>query len=84
MKMSSGLSQRVVGQRRFDVLMMEAVSTSETQVNFCQTTRHNSPEDSHLQTNLCSLCSPVPLGAVMTDVCRLDVLVKFNFIYPML
>jgi hypothetical protein len=28
--------------------MMEAVSTSETSVNFYQTTRRNIPEDSHL------------------------------------
>jgi hypothetical protein len=31
-------------------LMMEAVSTSETLVNFYQTTRRNIPEDSHLHT----------------------------------
>jgi hypothetical protein len=29
-------------------LMMEAASTTETSVNFYQTTRHNNPEDSHL------------------------------------
>jgi hypothetical protein len=29
-------------------VMMEAVSTSETSVNFYETTRHNIPEDSHL------------------------------------
>jgi hypothetical protein len=29
-------------------LMMEAVSTSETSVNFHQTTRRNIPQDSHL------------------------------------
>jgi hypothetical protein len=29
--------------------MVEAESTSETSVNFYQTTRHNKPEDSHLQ-----------------------------------
>jgi hypothetical protein len=28
--------------------MMEAASTSETSVNFYQTTRRNNPEDSHL------------------------------------
>jgi hypothetical protein len=28
--------------------MMEAASTSETPVNFYQTTRHNNPEDIHL------------------------------------
>jgi hypothetical protein len=30
-------------------LMMEAERTSETSVNFQQTTRHNNPEDSHIQ-----------------------------------
>jgi hypothetical protein len=30
-------------------LMMEAVSTSETSVNFYQITQRNNPEDSHLQ-----------------------------------
>jgi hypothetical protein len=30
-------------------LMIEAVSTSETSVNFYQTTRRNIPEDSNLQ-----------------------------------
>jgi hypothetical protein len=29
--------------------MMEAASTSETSVNFYQTTRRNNPEDSHLE-----------------------------------
>jgi hypothetical protein len=29
--------------------MMEAASTSETLLNFYQTTRRNNPEDSHLQ-----------------------------------
>jgi hypothetical protein len=32
------------------VLMMEATSTSETSVNFYQTTRRYNPEDSHLHT----------------------------------
>jgi hypothetical protein len=31
-------------------LMMEAASTSETSVNFYQTTRHSNSEDSHLHT----------------------------------
>jgi hypothetical protein len=31
-------------------LMMEAVSTSETSVSFCQTTLLNIPEDSHVHT----------------------------------
>jgi hypothetical protein len=29
-------------------LMMEAVNTSETSVNFCQTTRRNIPENSQI------------------------------------
>jgi hypothetical protein len=32
--------------------MMEAASTSETSVNFYQTTRRNNPEDSHLHNRL--------------------------------
>jgi hypothetical protein len=31
-------------------MMMEAVITSETSVNFYETTRRNIPEDSHLHT----------------------------------
>jgi hypothetical protein len=34
-------------------LMMEALSTPETSVNFDQTTRRNIPEDSHLHTRHC-------------------------------
>jgi hypothetical protein len=30
--------------------MVEAASTSETSVNFYQTTRRNNPEDSHIHT----------------------------------
>jgi hypothetical protein len=33
--------------------MMEAASTSETSVNFYETTRRNNPEDSHLHTRCC-------------------------------
>jgi hypothetical protein len=33
----------------FIALKMEAASTSETSVNFYQTSRRNNPEDSHLQ-----------------------------------
>jgi hypothetical protein len=33
--------------RCFIALMMEAVGTSETSVNFCQTTRRHIPEESH-------------------------------------
>jgi hypothetical protein len=31
----------------------ETASTSETLVNFYQTTQHNNPEDSHLHTHCC-------------------------------
>jgi hypothetical protein len=34
--------------RSLIAVMMEATSTSETSVNFYQTTRRNNPEDSHL------------------------------------
>jgi hypothetical protein len=34
---------------RVIALMMEAANTSETSVNFYQTTRHNNSEDSHLR-----------------------------------
>jgi hypothetical protein len=30
--------------------MLEVLSTSETTVNFYQSTRHNNPEDNHLHT----------------------------------
>jgi hypothetical protein len=36
---------------RFIALLMEAARTSETLVNFYQTTRRYNPEDSHLHTN---------------------------------
>jgi hypothetical protein len=35
---------------RIIALMLEAASTFETAVNFCETTRHNNPEDSCLHT----------------------------------
>jgi hypothetical protein len=41
-------------ERWWIALMMEAVSTSETSVNFSQTTRHIIPEDGHLRSSLCS------------------------------
>jgi hypothetical protein len=37
-------------------LMMQAVSTSETSVNFYQTTWRNIPEDSHLLAKIMFLC----------------------------
>jgi hypothetical protein len=59
--MSSRLLRREPGEvyRRFrgscclhhlGDLMVEAASTSETSVNFYQTTRRNNPEDSRLRT----------------------------------
>jgi hypothetical protein len=47
--LSSGLQRRVV--RSVIALMMEAARTSETSVNFYQTTRRCNPEDSHLRTH---------------------------------
>jgi hypothetical protein len=35
-------------------LMMKAAGTSETSVNFYQTTRRNNPEDSHLPFPVCA------------------------------
>jgi hypothetical protein len=39
---------RITGQWVLIALMLDAASTSETSVNFYQTTRRNIPEDSHL------------------------------------
>jgi hypothetical protein len=39
----------ILFQRPFIALMMEAVITSETSVNFYQTTRRNNSEDSYFQ-----------------------------------
>jgi hypothetical protein len=38
--------------------MMEIVSTSETSVNFYDTTRRKIPEDSHLQSSFCLANTP--------------------------
>jgi hypothetical protein len=45
-------------------LMMEAVNTSETSVNVYQTTRRNSPEDSHVQkfSFTATFCAKNPLN----------------------
>jgi hypothetical protein len=40
----------VLGASIIIVQMMEAANTSETSVNFYQTTRRNIPEDGHLHT----------------------------------
>jgi hypothetical protein len=43
-------------------LMMEATRTSETLVNFYQTTQRYSPEDSHLRTDRCENLKSYTLG----------------------
>jgi hypothetical protein len=40
----------VVAPCRAIALMMDAASTSETSLNFYQTTQRNNPEDNHLHT----------------------------------
>jgi hypothetical protein len=42
------IDRRFRGAYCFIALLMEAVNTSETSVNICQTTRRNIPEDSHV------------------------------------
>jgi hypothetical protein len=39
------------GDEVLNALMMEAVSTFQTSVNFNQITRRNNPEDGHLHTD---------------------------------
>jgi hypothetical protein len=46
----AGSSQNLVSELRVIALMMDAASTSETLVNFHQTSRRYNPEDSHLRT----------------------------------
>jgi hypothetical protein len=46
--MSEVLAATIIRAMSLD-LMMEAARTSETLVNFYQTTRRNNAEDSHLQ-----------------------------------
>jgi hypothetical protein len=48
--MVTDVSEVLVAASKAIALMMEAASTSETSVNFCQTTRRNNPEVSHLHT----------------------------------
>jgi hypothetical protein len=40
---------RILARGLFIALMMYSANTTETSVNFYQTTRRNNPEDSHLQ-----------------------------------
>jgi hypothetical protein len=49
----TSLSFLILSEPPIIVLMMEAASTSETLVNFYQTTWHDNPEDSHLHTRRC-------------------------------
>jgi hypothetical protein len=51
--------EEVTGGWRVIALMMKAASTSETSVNFYQTTRRNIPEDSHLKGVMfsCNTCT---------------------------
>jgi hypothetical protein len=51
------------------VLMMEAVSTSETSVNFYQTARRNSPEDSYVLNLIAVKLSSSRLAAVIACFC---------------
>jgi hypothetical protein len=50
----------VVAPCRAIALMMEATRTSETLVNFYQTTRRYNPEDSHLQTFVTRFLKQLP------------------------
>jgi hypothetical protein len=55
---------------RVIILMMEAASTSETMVNFYQTTWCNNPEDNHLhvQHSLTSLRTWSPTSSQQTPI----------------
>jgi hypothetical protein len=61
------------------VLLMEAASTSETSVNFYETTRRNIPEDSHLHK------IPVPWFGfdVGTSKCESYTLQLYNPFYQL-
>jgi hypothetical protein len=58
----------VVAQCRLIALMTEAESTSETSVNFYQTTQHNNPEDSHLHTRCHENLKPHILCYAATEI----------------
>jgi hypothetical protein len=55
------------------VLMMEAVSTSDTLVNFYQTTWCNIQEDGHLQEMIQNKFEKHYLGVPITEILHLDV-----------
>jgi hypothetical protein len=49
---------------------MEAASTSETLVNFYQTTRRYNPEDSHLHRQTCKITAEGTLVPAVVDLFR--------------
>jgi hypothetical protein len=72
-------------------LMMDTVNTSETQANFYQTTRRNSPEDSHVLTRRL-FGQPVVLGIdtrfelliVFCNSLLEEIINSYSFIFPLL
>jgi hypothetical protein len=52
-------------------LMMEAASTSETSLNFYQTTRRNIPEGSHLQPKTSVKTTGVSGSKIEPGICRI-------------
>jgi hypothetical protein len=60
-KYEDDLSSRILchaaSRNKLMTLMMEEASTSETSVNFYETTAHNIPEGNHLHTVIISLNS---------------------------
>jgi hypothetical protein len=57
--------QIIVTFKLMIVLMVEVAITSETSVNFYQTTRRNNPEDSHLHTRRHENQKSHKLGALL-------------------
>jgi hypothetical protein len=51
-------------------LMMEAARTSETLVNFYQTTRLYNPEDSHLRTHRRDNLKSYKVKGLLTHTCK--------------
>jgi hypothetical protein len=61
-------------------LMMEAVRSSQTLVNFYQTTRRYNPEDSHLRQVLCFLCGTDEMLKYYLDELRLQRINRLHFL----
>jgi hypothetical protein len=53
--------------RAIIVMLMEAVSTSETSTNFYQTTWYNVPEDSDLHNRRCEKLKSQPHPSLLTS-----------------